>query len=114
MKVIIQNAATGRYLASDGQWVADREDARDFHTLLHGYHYAKDHLAGRFQVLLYCPDDQYCASIISGEGISPSNAVPASVMTQMKQSVTFRWRTRVPKGPFLLDTGMDASRFHWN
>lgn len=59
-----------RFLAMDGRWVAKREDARDFHSLLPAYQHARDHTARRFQVLLYSPDDEFSATIIAGQGIA--------------------------------------------
>jgi hypothetical protein len=68
MKVIIRDARTQNYLSADGGWVRSRDDAGDFFTLLRAYHFAARHTSGRFQVLLYSPDDQYCANIVEGTG----------------------------------------------
>ena len=68
MKVIVQDIANQLYLAAHGAWVADAASARDFRTLLRAFHFATDNVACRFQVLLYCEDDDYVACIIEGEG----------------------------------------------
>jgi hypothetical protein len=68
MKVIIQDAKTKRFFSDDGRWVADEEDAKDFISLMRAYHFAKQFTSGRFEVLLYCPDDNYRKSMIEGEG----------------------------------------------
>jgi hypothetical protein len=75
VKVLVQDIATLRYLARDGRWVASRDDARDFLSLLPAYCFARDHTSCTFQVLLYCPDDNFCASIIAGQGIVITDSV---------------------------------------
>ena len=75
VKVLVQDIATSRYLARDGSWVASREDARDFISLLPAYCFARDHTSCTFQVLLYCQEDNFCASIIAGQGIFVSDSV---------------------------------------
>lgn len=60
-----------RFLSADGRWVAEREDARDFYSLLPAYYFARDNTSRHFQVVLYCPEDHFCASIIAGKGIAP-------------------------------------------
>ena len=74
MKVIVQNLHTKEYLAADGRWVADMADANDFLTLLRAYHFARIHTSRGFEVLLYCPEDDYSAGIITGIGIADSPA----------------------------------------
>jgi hypothetical protein len=73
MKVIIQDLRTKAYFSADGRWVTDKSDATDFLTLLRAYHFARINTSGRFEVLLYCPEDDYSAGIITGIGISDSN-----------------------------------------
>jgi hypothetical protein len=70
MKVIIEDMAAREFLAADGQWVADKADARDFFTLLRAYHFAQANISGRFRVLLHCIEDDYSASIIEGIGMA--------------------------------------------
>lgn len=67
-----------RFLAGDGRWVAGRDDARDFYSLLPAYYFARDHTSRHFQVVLYCPEDHFCASIIAGKGIASVAAKPAN------------------------------------
>ena len=76
MKVIVQDLETMRFLSGDGRWVADRDDARDFYSLLPAYYWARDHTSRHFQVVLYCPEDHFCASIIAGKGVAPAVAKP--------------------------------------
>jgi hypothetical protein len=74
VKVLIQDLETLRFLAPNGRWVLDREAARDFFSLLPAYYYAREHTASHFQVLLYCPEDNFSASIIAGTGIAPDQS----------------------------------------
>ena len=87
MKVIVQDCDTGKYLSTDGCWVAVKDSARDFFTLLRAYQFAKNKISGRFQVLLHCPEDQYTACIIDGVGMAASQAEPTPVPISI-QSVT--------------------------
>lgn len=68
MKVIIQDAKTKRYFSANGRWVASETDAKDFRSLMRAYHFAKQFTSGRFEVMLYCPDDDCRTSIIETEG----------------------------------------------
>src|ERR1700722_7357129 len=86
MKVLIQDIGTGEYLAADGNWVATPRDARDFQTLLRAYNFARENISGRFQVLLYCPEDHYSACIIEGVGSADASAETADTMVQVKQA----------------------------
>src|ERR1700721_425630 len=72
MKVIVYSLQTRKYLAANGRWVADKADATDFLTLLRAYHFGRINTSGSFEVLLHCPEDDYCASIITGIGITDS------------------------------------------
>ncbi|HWF18124.1 MAG TPA: hypothetical protein VG754_02610 [Verrucomicrobiae bacterium] len=74
MKVIIQDIGAREFLGADGQWVSDKEDARDFFTLLHAYHFAQANTSIHFRVLLHCPEDDYSASIIEGIGTAGEEA----------------------------------------
>jgi len=74
MKVIIQDAETKRYLSTNGRWVAAENDAQDFMSLLPAYNFAKNFTSGRFEVVLYSPDDNYRTSIIEGEGKGSDSA----------------------------------------
>jgi hypothetical protein len=78
VKVIVQDLETMRFLSRDGRWVADRDDARDFFSLLPAYYFARDHTSRHFQVVLYCPEDHFCASIIAGKGIAGAETKPVS------------------------------------
>ena len=84
MKVIVQDICSKEYLSEDGQWVTSTAQAMDFSTLLRAYHFARENTSGRFQVLLYCEEDQYSACIIEGEGTAeleaavPGAPVPAA------------------------------------
>jgi hypothetical protein len=70
MRVIVQDLETMCFLTADGRWVADREGARDFYSLLPAYYFARDNTSRHFQVVLYCPEDHFCASIIAGKGVA--------------------------------------------
>jgi hypothetical protein len=84
MKVIVQHCETGAYLSMDGQWVAARESARDFFTLMRAYHCARNNAAGPFKVLLHCPDEEYSASIIDGVGVAEPAEETAEVAIPIK------------------------------
>lgn len=68
MKVIVQDATTKRYLSTNGRWVLAENDAQDFLSLMRAYNYATHFTSRRFEVVLYCPDDNYRTTIIEGEG----------------------------------------------
>jgi 3-deoxy-D-arabino-heptulosonate 7-phosphate (DAHP) synthase len=70
MKVIIQDIAAREFLAANGRWVTDKEQAQDFFTLLRAYHFAQANTTIHFRVLLHCPEDDYSASIIEGMGMA--------------------------------------------
>jgi hypothetical protein len=74
MKVIIQNKETCLYFSARGLWSVRPDDAQDFLTLLPAYHFAQNNVCGRFQVVLFCADDRYHASIIEGNGVAVSSA----------------------------------------
>lgn len=74
MKVIIQNKETSLYFLARGLWSVRPDDAQDFLTLMPAYQFAQHNVSGRFQVVLYCADDQYHASIIEGNGAAISSA----------------------------------------
>jgi hypothetical protein len=115
VKVIIQDLKSRHYLSPTGQWVADREDAGDFHTLLHAYHFARNNTNRSFHVLLYCPDDQFCSSIISGTGITAVEAMPASTKAVVKpQRVKAFKAVRRPQLGTDFNAGLDGSRFYLN
>lgn len=114
VKVIIQDLETRHYLSPTGQWVADREDARDFQTLLNAYHFARNTTNRSFHVLLYCPDDQFCTSIISGTGITAVEAMPASTKFVIKRRVKTFKSVRRPDLGTDFSAGSDGSRFFLN
>jgi hypothetical protein len=114
VKVIIQDLDSRHYLSPTGQWVAGREDAEDFHTLLHAYHFARNNTNRNFQVLLYCPDDQFCSSIISGTGITALEAMPASTKVAIKRRVKAFKAVRRPQLGTDFNAGADGSRFFLN
>jgi hypothetical protein len=70
MKVIIQNKETCLYFSARGLWAVRPDDAQDFMTLLPAYQFAQNNVSGRFQVVLFCADDRYQASIIEGNGVA--------------------------------------------
>jgi hypothetical protein len=85
VKVIVQDLETMRFLSADGRWVADREVARDFYSLLPAYYFARDNTSRHFQVVLYCPEDHFCASIIAGKGIAaPEVKAPGAKAVAVK------------------------------
>jgi hypothetical protein len=93
VKVIVQDLETMRFLAGDGRWVAGRDDARDFYSLLPAYYFARDHTSRHFQVVLYCPEDHFCASIIAGKGIASVAVKPANA-----QGVAVKVLAKTAKG----------------
>jgi hypothetical protein len=95
MKVIIQDIRSGEYLSENGQWVATEAEARDFFTLLRAYHFAHQNITGRFQVLLYCEEDQYSACIIEGVGTADFKAETSSATVQT-QTIEFVRKTNAP------------------
>ena len=108
MKVIVQDIETGEYLADSGEWVTTPAEARDFLTLLRAYNFAKETISGRFQVLLYCPEDQYSACIIEGEGLVDSLTKSSSTMTQVKTAPFVR------KAAHKMNSAWSQfSRFNW-
>lgn len=68
VKVIVQDRESKYFLATDGCWVANEMDARDFFSLLPAYYFARNFTSRAFKVMLYCADDGYRAVIIEGEG----------------------------------------------
>ena len=114
VKVIVQDLKSGQYLSTTGQWVAAREDAGDFFTLLHAYHFARNNTNRRFQVLLYCPDDQYCAGIISGTGISAAETMPASFKIAGRQGMSGFKTVRRPRLEMDFGAGSEGSQFRRN
>ena len=88
MKVIVQDISTKQFLAEDGGWVESEIEARDFFTLLRAFHFATGRLLGRFQVLLHCPDDDYSACIIEGEGMARVSA-PVTQIQKVSTSGQF-------------------------
>ncbi len=88
MKVIIQNLTTRRHLSADGRWVRAAEDAKDFYSLIPAYHFARQNTEGRFTVVLYCPDDNYCTNIIEGEGEGVATSGTAALDSSAKMKIT--------------------------
>ncbi len=125
MKVIVQDLETMRFLAAGDCWVANRDDARDFFSLLPAYYFARDHTSRRFQIVLYCPEDHFCASIIAGKGIAPADAghtdaqaVAVKVLknrrnAQPRRGTAARPVMRSVNGVYL-PAGFDAARRHLN
>jgi hypothetical protein len=93
MKVVVQDSESGRYLSPDGRWVATADGARDFHSILPAFHFAQSNTSVRFRVMLYCPDDQYLASMIDGAGTAkpaaPKPQAPAAVVRTMVRHPRF-------------------------
>ena len=114
-----------RFLSPDGRWVADREDARDFFSLLPAYYFARDNTSRHFQVVLYCPEDHFCASIIAGKGIAQPAVKPASAhavaVKILKKHANWRPKGRNSTRPVMqsvngvyLPAGFDDARRHLN
>ncbi len=125
MKVIVQDLETMRFLSPDGRWVADREDARDFFSLLPAYYFARDNTSRHFQVVLYCPEDHFCASIIAGKGIAQpeakSSGAQAVAVKFLNKHGKRRSKNRNAACPVMqsvngvyLPTGFDDARRHLN
>jgi hypothetical protein len=125
VKVIVQDLESMRFLSPDGRWVADREDARDFFSLLPAYYFARDNTSRHFQVVLYCPEDHFCASIIAGKGIAQpqvkqpgAQAVAVKVLNKHGNRGSKRRNPTRPimqsvKGVYL-PAGFDDARRHLN
>jgi hypothetical protein len=125
VKVIVQDLETMRFLTADNRWVDDRDDARDFFSLLPAYYFARDHTSRHFQIVLYCPDDHFCASIIAGKGVAESQighsdaqAVPVKILKHPKNSRFKRCTTIKPAmqsvNGVYLPAGFDDARRHLN
>jgi hypothetical protein len=95
MKVIIQDICSKEYLSEDGQWVSARAQARDFYTLLRAYHFGCKKASGRFQVLLYCEEDDYSSCIIEGIGSADADTFTPPVAAQ-PEPVHFARRNEKP------------------
>jgi hypothetical protein len=125
VKVIVQDLETMRFLSPDGRWVADREDARDFFSLLPAYYFARDNTSRHFQVVLYCPEDHFCASIIAGKGVAQpevkqtgAQAVAVKVLKkhgnrQARGRNSTRPKMQSVNGVYL-PAGFDEARRHLN
>jgi hypothetical protein len=100
MKVLIQNVVTKRYLSACGRWVGAADDAKDFYALIPAYHFARQHTEGRFTVVLYSPDDNYCMNIIDGEGEGMATAVTVAsgVSGRLKMTDVCEPRPAMPVG----------------
>jgi hypothetical protein len=125
VKVIVQDLETMRFLSPDGRWVADREDARDFYSLLPAYYFARDNTSRHFQVVLFCPEDHFCASIIAGKGVAQTEVKPASAhavaVKILKKHANRRAKGRNSTRPIMqsvngvyLPAGFDDARRHLN
>jgi hypothetical protein len=107
MKVIIQDICSKEYLSEDGQWVSARAQARDFLTLLRAYHFGCENTSGRFQVLLYCEEDDYSACII--EGVGHADVYSFTSVTTQPEPVQFTRHIEQPVHPVWART----ERFDW-
>ncbi len=87
MKVIIQNKETCLYFSARGLWSVRPDDAQDFLTLLPAYQFAQNNVCGRFQVVLYCADDRYHASIIEGNGVAAPVAMEDRAIRQPRVTI---------------------------
>jgi hypothetical protein len=81
MKVIIRDLESRKYLSAHGRWVPAAHEAKDFIALVPAYNFAKENTCGRFQVILYCPEDNYHKSIIDGTGMAGDARMFASSPT---------------------------------
>jgi hypothetical protein len=77
MKIVIQNTETQHYLSA-GRWVSAADDADDFVAILRAYKFAREHTSGHFQIVLYCPEDEYVTNIIDGMGMRPAKTMAAA------------------------------------
>jgi hypothetical protein len=125
VKVIVQDLESMRFLAADNRWVADRDSARDFFSLLPAYYFARDHTSRHFQIVLYCPEDHFCASIIAGKGVAPANIGQPDAQTVPVKVLKHRGKVRSRRGnaerPVMqsvngvyLPAGFDEARRHLN
>ena len=87
MKVIIQNKETCLYFSARGLWSVRPDDAQDFLTLLPAYQFAQNNVSGRFQVVLFCADDRYHASIIEGKGVAAPVAAEDRAIRQSRVTI---------------------------
>jgi hypothetical protein len=125
VKVIVQDLETMRFLSADGRWVDEREDARDFFSLLPAYYFARDNTSRHFQVVLYCPEDHFCASIIAGKGVAEAEVkhpgAQAVAVKILKKYASRRAKGRNATRPAMqsvngvyLPAGFDEARRHLN
>jgi hypothetical protein len=114
MKVIVQDIATKLYLAAHGAWAPDAASARDFRTLLRAFHFATDNVACRFQVLLYCEDDDYVACIIEGEGNAEATALAPRAQAVEQVAGFSRTLSGNARTGFFRGIRLDETRYHLN
>ena len=115
MKVIVQDSHTGSYLSDNGAWVATRAEARDFLTLLRAYTFAQKNTSVQFKVLLHCPEDKYCTTIIDGIGLADSHTESTSAVVQVQphQVKPFLPRRLAIANPRGIRPQALAHRFNW-
>jgi hypothetical protein len=115
MKILVQDLETCRFLSVNGSWVAEKDAARDFHSLLPAYQYARDFTSRRFQVLLYCPDDRFCVSMIAGEGIARPQTRSIAGRRPEKKKRSARVRTGLGRfNGVVLPLAFDDAPWHLN
>ena len=79
---------------------------------LPAYHYARDFTSRRFQVLLYCPDDSFCVSMIAGAGVAHQKIkIPVNHRPHWGISIPIKTRLSRFNG-VVLPTGFDDARRH--
>jgi hypothetical protein len=100
MKVLIKEIDSDRYLSVNGQWVTAADHAKDFLALIPAYNFAKQNTSARFQVVLYCSEDNYRQGIIEGKGEAVSGAVASSTAMKVKVSLVREKGFSVPLAPF--------------
>ena len=77
MKIVIQNTENQHYLSA-GRWVSAANEADDFVAILRAYKFARKNISGHFQIVLYCPEDDYVTNIIDGVGMRPAKTMAAA------------------------------------
>jgi hypothetical protein len=115
MKVIIRDLETRKYFSPNGQWVAAAIDAKDFCALVPAYNFAKQNTRVRFQIILYCPDDNYHTGIIDGMGMATSSEVTPSYAQSVTTATLVRRNVRgKPQAVVHFPVQFDTNRNHLN
>ena len=74
MRTLIRDLNTGMFYGSDGQWTAEREDARDFGGTFYAMSFAEENRLRRVEVVLAFEKPEYDITIGLNRGQrSPGN-----------------------------------------